>query len=104
MTSISSQLKPSHHASVNMYTKWASVISVISSNCVVRTVTGAAAHKYQGDFFGLLKHELYTPIEYWAPILLVNGYDSSSDYDGTRVDILIPDTAQLTALINTFYK
>lgn len=74
-----------------------SFLPYLTKNLTLRTVTPAIAHKYQGDFYGLLD-AANVPIEYHYYVMLTNGYQHPGDYDGVNTDIQIPDLPKLEIL------
>jgi len=50
----------------------------------------AIAYKYQGDFYGLLDH-LSIPKQYHRSVMVVNGLTNSTDYDGEKTVVIVPD-------------
>lgn len=61
-----------------------------AENTQVVTVEPTVAHKYTGDFFGLLKH-LRIPDHYHWFIAYANGVEDSQMYDGLLTDIIVID-------------
>lgn len=47
------------------------------------------AHKYQADFYGLLRHYRVAEEIHWL-ILRLNGYTSPTQYDSDLFNILVP--------------
>lgn len=58
------------------------------SKFTIRDVTPGIAYKYQGHFYGLLKHLNVDPSLY-LPSLYLNGLTSPYDYDGKQISIKI---------------
>jgi hypothetical protein len=53
------------------------------NNTTLTEIDPAVATRYMGDFHGLL-HKLQVDPKHWMYVLLLNGYRSSSEYDGVR--------------------
>jgi hypothetical protein len=72
------------------------ILSVISSkkylvdsgNITARIVKDTIAYKYAGDFYGLLDY-LNVPKQHHVVCMILNGLQSSGDYDGINTNILI---------------
>lgn len=72
------------------------LLPVLESKKVNRTVDGATAYIYRGDLYGLLKKELSIPEEDITLTIQLNGYNSSSEYDGLNTALQIIPTEVLT--------
>lgn len=57
-----------------------------------------AAHKYKGDFYGLMTH-MKTPYHLHWLIMRVNGYNSPMQYNGDHIRLRIPDTHVIDRLL-----
>lgn len=66
------------------------LLPVLKTKKVSRSVDAAKAYRYRGDLYGLLKKELNIPEEDITITIQLNGYVSSSDYDGlvTTLDVI----------------
>lgn len=97
--------KVNMNLSENMIKLWNTVIYRLSNIDNLKTidVTADKACKYKGDFYGLLK-EAKVPAEYFYPVLRVNGYYSSSDYNGIGKVIYLPDENKLSLYYRLFKK
>lgn len=80
---------------------WNNVIDILFTKHIVKTTTvdGNLGYKYRGDLYGLFL-ELELPTEYIYPHMRVNGYNDSSDYDGTQIAFFVIDDAAL----RNYYK
>jgi hypothetical protein len=63
-------------------------------------ISGQAAEKYTGDFYGLLDSLSIRKNHYL--ILRLNGMYSSTDYDGQQLEFLIPDEAAVNRILTTY--
>jgi len=81
---------PDFPLSADLVKKWNSVIPVLKTNYIDRTITidPNVAEKYKGDFTGLLLN-LDVPTELHYPHLVVNGLNSPTDYKGDFKEISI---------------
>lgn len=57
----------------------------------VRIVQPDIAYKYQGNLYGLMIH-LGVPPSLMCYTMYANKYTSPHQYDGKKLDILVPDT------------
>ena len=75
--------------------KWNSAALYLERNYLydTREIGGAIAYKYRQDFSGLLNY-LDIPKELQYLHIIVNGYKSSTDYDGINTSIKIIDTRE----------
>jgi len=75
--------------------KWNSAALYLERNYLYTTndVGGVVAYKYAQDFIGLLNY-LDIPKELQYLHIIVNGYKSSTDYDGINSSIKIIDTKE----------
>lgn len=73
---------------------------------IERTVTldPAIAYKYRFDFYGLLLNEYSIPYETMIPHLIINGYTSSTDFDGTRLEVHLLNKAMLASYLQSINK
>jgi hypothetical protein len=67
----------------------------------VVSITGLDAEKYKGDLYGLL---LFLGIErkYHFLVMRMNDMVSSSDYDGLRDSLRIPNISEASAIIQLY--
>lgn len=76
-----------------MYENFRTVFSIGDVKYInISPVMGA---KYRGDYYGLL-NELRVPPDLYYPILRINNLDSSSNYDGKTLEVIIPDLNRLS--------
>ena len=75
---------------------WFDITKRTFTNTTTKSISVATANRFKGDFYGLLKRELNIPEEHIIPNMIVNGIDSSTDYDGINTDILIIPSDRLT--------
>lgn len=54
-------------------------------------ISPAIGYKYRFDLFGLLANEFNVTYRLLIPNMLVNGYNSPTDYDGTNLRLYILD-------------
>lgn len=106
ITSISKNIVVTTPLTYQMVFKWDSVRNVLQEKYVVATkeISPVQAEKYKHDLFGLLKNELNIPKEFLYPHMIVNGYDSPSNYGGERLRFKILDTRQLKLYHMLFLK
>lgn len=64
-------------------------------------VEPAVAYKYRGDLYGMLK-EIGVESKYHYMVMRLNGYKSSADYQGDRVEFLQPDFSEIDLLRQIF--
>lgn len=69
---------------------------------VSQAVEPAIAHKYEGDFYGLLSY-LKIPKKYHNIVLRFNGYHCTGDYKRTNLSIIIPSLNEID-LIKAVYE
>jgi hypothetical protein len=72
-----------------MLVNWFDITKRTFTTFNTKSVSITTAYRYKGDFFGLLLKELNIPEEHIIPNMIINGYNSSSEYDGTKTDILV---------------
>ena len=65
------------------------------------TVEPTMAMKYRGDLFGMLK-EIGVQSKYHYMVMRLNGYKSSADYLGDRMEFLQPDFSEIDLLKQIF--
>lgn len=78
---------------------WFDITKRTFTNTITKSISVTTANRFKGDFYGLLKRELNIPEEHIIPNMIVNGIDSSTDYDGINTDILIIPSDRLTPYI-----
>jgi len=85
--------------------KWNSVALYLEKKYLYNTndVGGVVAYKYSQDFIGLLNH-LDIPKELHYLHIIVNGYKSSTDYDGINSSIKIIDTKEAMLYYEMFVQ
>lgn len=77
------------------------------TNPKIVSVTPHQGLKYNGDLFGLLD-DLKVPKFFHYPVMLINGYTSSSDFGKEQVSgefpsaLLLPDENELYRLMNIY--
>ena len=89
----------------NLQKKWNSVALYLEKNYLYSTndVGGAVAYKYSQDFIGLLNY-LDIPKELHYLHIIVNGYKSSTDYNGINSSIKIIDTKEAMLYYEMFIQ
>lgn len=55
--------------------------------------------KYKGDLYGLLTSKSVAPIMFY-PIMRVNGYTSSSQFEADRFQLTLPDAARIEQIFS----
>lgn len=70
-------------------------------NVLAFRVEPTIAHKYKGDFFGLLKHLRIDDQYHWF-IAYVNGIEDSQMFDGLKTDITIVDNRPIDDFSSAF--
>lgn len=78
-------------------------LSFMRAHRSTKTITVALnqAAIYKGDFYGLL-NSLHVDKKYHYPIMRVNGFLSSSDYDGLLSEILQPSEEVINDIITVY--
>jgi len=78
---------------------------IVKNNLQIVTIDPVDAIRYKGNMFGLLKNVLNIPNSALYINMVVNGYQSSLEYDGKlRLKILNADTAQYIVNLLQEYK
>lgn len=67
----------------------------------ITEVNGQQAEKYTGDFHGLLT-SMNIPRKFHYFITRVNGYNTSTDYDGFRTTIRVPSTKAMNQIMTIY--
>jgi len=102
------QLIPTQSAVVldkDMLNKWDSARDILEKNYIDRTLTIdiATAAKYRFDLAGLFKYSgIHQRFIY--PHILVNGYNSSLEYDGNILEFKLINEQKLQELYSHFSK
>ena len=86
--------------------KWNTIKSIIKTRYVVsiNEISPVIAEKYKFDLYGMFKNYLSIPEHYIYPHIIANDYDSSNEYDGSRLRFKILDTKELGYYYNLFIK
>ena len=89
-----------------LFQMWNSIAPILKFKYIVdeRSVDGAIANKYKFDFEGLLINEFKIHKEFIYPTILVNGYSSSTDYNGETKRILIIDDKIMYDYLRMFIR
>lgn len=64
-------------------------------------VNSQIADKYMGDFHGLLNY-LNVEMKYHYFITRINGYNTSTDYDGLRTTLIMPPADEMNKIFNIY--
>ena len=79
----------------DMIKKWNSVKAILKDKHVLsyEEIKPIYANKYKYDLYGLFQEVFNIPKEYIYPTIIVNGFDTLTDYDGNtlrfkRLDIV----------------
>ena len=67
-----------------------SVVNIYNAKVVQQTIYPNLAHKFAGDFYGLLLEMRVRRVNF-GTVLRLNGLKASSDFDGTLYDIKVLD-------------
>lgn len=73
---------------------WQSMLPMLQQHCKTVSISNTIAYKYRFDMYGLLQH-LGVTTEYIYPNIIVNGYSSSTDFEGNIEQIKIVDAQYL---------
>jgi hypothetical protein len=100
--SVSTNINTSTGLTSELADKWAMVVPKLKEAAIVREIemTPVQAEKYKGDLHGLFKNEMSMRETHIYPHILVNGYDSSSCFDGTNLKLYILDESK----VEVYYK
>lgn len=74
-----------------------------NTNTTTFPITEQVAEQWTGDFYGLLQ-SIKSNIDrsfYWI-ILRMNGYISSDQYDGKKINLVIPDINQVNKIVDKY--
>lgn len=80
------------------YTVLESHVEQLKKNATIIDVKPYIADIYVGDFDGLLTELGYRDKKFHYLIRRVNNLDSSGQYDGTQLELLIPNVAEMSAI------
>lgn len=72
-----------------------------SDRVLINTIESTVGDKYKGDFYGLLQHLSIPPEHRWITMRL-NGYSSTSDFDGLQLDIKLPSVLDLHVMMSRY--
>ena len=61
-------------------------------------------NKYKGDLAGLFKHVIGVRPDFILPHILANGYNSSTDYDGTQLEFIVLNDSTLNRLLTMMQR
>lgn len=70
---------------------WNNIIPMIKNDTdkiLVHEISKEQANSYKGDLMGILKNIIQVPDELIYPNILINGYKSSSEFNGLTTRIL----------------
>lgn len=86
--------------------KWNTLKPILKSRYVVsiNEIGPLIAEKYKFDLWGMFKNHLYIPEQYIYPHIIANDYDSSNEYDGSRLRFKILDMKELGYYYKLFIK
>lgn len=86
--------------------KWDSIRSVLQEKYIIseKEITPVQAEKYRNDLFGLFQNELSIQKQFLYPHMIVNGYDSPSNYAAEKLRFSILDSKQLKIYHMLFLK
>lgn len=86
--------------------KWNSIKQIIKDKYITSTneISPIYADKYKFDLYGLFSQYFMIPEQYIYPHIIANDYDSSSDYDGSKLRFKILDTKELNYYYKLFVK
>ena len=103
---ISNTIDTSDTMTEDLMIKWNNIIDILSSKHLEREVSikPTIAAKYRFDMFGLFQNDLGIPPELIYPHIRVNGYNSSSCYDGYQINIKIIASDILMSYYKLFTK
>lgn len=72
-----------------------------ATNNTTISIEPAIAHKYEGDLYGLLINAKVAKEHIWITMRL-NGYRAYSDYDGKRVNFIVPPQENINDIIQRY--
>lgn len=86
--------------------KWNTIKPIMKSKYVVsiNEISPVYAEKYKYDLYGLFQQYFSIPEQFIYPHIIANDYDSSSDYDGSKLRFRILDTKELGYYYKLFIK
>jgi hypothetical protein len=87
MASIGDKISRIPCLTTDLVSKWNTVIKILSENHISKQIEikPSIVEKYKGDLWGLFKNEVGLQDEYIYPTIRVNGYTSSSSYNGEKL-------------------
>lgn len=103
------------HASIQGYNKekyydtmWISMYPYLKEKYTLATsikkVSVTDANRFIGDLAGLFKHVIQISPDFILPHILVNGYNSSCDYDGTQLEFILLDNNILSRIQTMLHR
>ena len=107
ITKLSTKIKSNEYTmSSYMAAKWHSVKYYLNKNHVssILGVNAVVAEKYKGDLDGLFIEVFQIPKKYLYPHAIVNGYDSSSCYEGATLNFKMLDQEVLQQYYKLFLQ
>jgi len=83
--------------------KWESVLNNLVTNHIANTIRldGALTYKYRFDFEGYLISQGINK-EFIYPHIRANNFNSSQDYDGSVMDVVLLDNSILAEYLDLF--
>lgn len=66
-----------------------------------KDIPEAIAHRYRGDFYGLLR-SMKVPMDLHYITLRLNGFTNSADFTGEALTVLLPNESELLSLKNVY--
>ncbi len=96
---------PNFKSDKDLIVQWSTVINILKKYHIVTTkqISNVMAKKYKHDLYGLFQ-ELQYPAEFIYPLMRVNGYMSSREYNGDVVIFDIVDATQLDTYLTLFNR
>lgn len=104
MASIGDKISGTSYLTTDLVSKWNTIIKILSENHITKQieVKPATVEKYKGDLWGLFKNEVGLQDEYIYPTIRINGYPSSSSYNGEKLRFDILDSNKLSMYYKLF--
>ena len=89
--------------SLGITSMWCNIQPMLREMYVVgeKNISGVIAEKYKHDMYGLLRN-MEIPDAHILPHILVNGYNSSREYDGRLTNIKILDGSRLDIYLRLY--
>lgn len=102
MANIKEQIDLSYNPNSNLINKWNNIRIILKQKYVIATkeISTSDSRKYLHDLEGLFSDIFYTKPEFIYPHIIVNGYNSSCDYNGEILRFKILDNTAL----NNYYR